>query len=1338
VFDAGAIQAHLDVTLTEFDRKLTEAEARVKRFEDAKHEVKIVPVLDSSAFNEARQQFSRFDQQITREATQRARNSPQGSVLGSLSGLFNPKSAGGRVATSMKGVSPLIGAGLAAIPAAAVLGGVGLGAGIAGAGAFAAAGGALAAFGAIAKPVLSDALKAEQAVQKAQDAYNQAIANGVSPSKAYAAQQQAIAKAYTDMSPAQRALSQQLGKMAENWEKVKKAETPVVAGALTPWLSAITSMMTKLHPIVVAVSGVIGSLGKQFDVLVNSPAFTGFRNFIAGTGSLVVGEAGRSILAVLHGLMVLLPLFAPLIEGAARGVGHLADKFEAWAVSGKARTDVANFLKWFKENGPTVGRFIESIGGALKALAPGLTSGGLIELQVLTTFLNLVAKLPPGVAGPLAAIAGAALILAKLPGGTKVISFAVNLVGKGGAALLKWMTGGAINIGGSTPMQTAADTMVTASTKMQIAADTMVGAATEGTAGGAAGAAGGAAGGGRLSRLGRFAGKAVGGAALGAGVLAGGSAIVGATTRPGTTGQKWGQVGVDVASGAAAGAMFGPWGIAAGAAIGLVTGLVTQFHHQIAHIFDMIRHEAANIWDGMRHETMHIFDDMFGYTIGVAIRFGHNVETQFDSVRHQIAVIFDGARHEVMHIFDDLFGYTIGAAIRFAHNIETQFNSVTHEAAVIFDGMRHEVAHIWDMVWNNTIGRAERGAHDVAAWFDNIRHSTASKFDGIRHDIAHAWDVIYNNTIGALIRLGGGIGDRFNSVKNWISQHFITPVSNWFTKTLPNTFSSAVTLIGNAWDFIRAKISGPIRTVANATIVPLFKGIDTITNFVLGKNPLAGAIKTLQGLAAGGKITAGTSDTADDVVVRVSRNETVLSALHSRILAPALAALGVPGYASGGLVNPIGPGLKPERIDMGVDYGGSGPLYAIGSGTITNLWNSGWPGGTFLGLRLSPPYGSGYWFYAEDIMPLLNRGIHVGAGVSAGQYIADALGGPSGIEVGWAAPPGTGKTAAAAAGQAAAGQKHGDPGLYPTAWGKAASDLIGSLGGPRGILGKGPIQGGTSGIGFIIRTLKDIFGGLGNLAKVAIDLAHGDTGGAGRAMSALFPATKGGAGGGLGNLLMGLPGKLIKDTMNFLVKGVKSFASQQQSGMPDVAAKGPIQAFAKKLLAAYGWGSQWPSFNALEMSEAGWNPLAQNPTSTAFGLGQFLDSTWAAVGGTKTSNPYTQLQLMMKYISQSKNFHDPNSAWAFHRANNWYGDGGPINEPVIGFGMSGQSYVFGENGREWVSPAGPGGGPSGGAMIGNVHIQLPEGQTVARALSELTFWLKVAQQQGFAGVLPGG
>jgi len=107
-----------------------------------------------------------------------------------------------------------------------------------------------------------------------------------------------------------------------------------------------------------------------------------------------------------------------------------------------------------------------------------------------------------------------------------------------------------------------------------------------------------------------------------------------------------------------------------------------------------------------------------------------------------------------------------------------------------------------------------------------------------------------------------------------------------------------------------------------------------------------------------------------------------------------------------GLVNPIGKGLIPSRTDMGVDYTGSGNLYALGDGTITNVYNRGWPGGTFIGLHLKD---GRYVYYAENINPK----VRVGQKVKAGDLIGYAPGGSPWIEVGWAAAPGTGQTLAA-------------------------------------------------------------------------------------------------------------------------------------------------------------------------------------------------------------------------------------------------------------------------------------------------------------------------------------
>ena len=58
--------------------------------------------------------------------------------------------------------------------------------------------------------------------------------------------------------------------MANAWQAVKAAQTPVVAGALQPWLKSVTDLTGKLGPIIGAVSPVIGELGSSVDTLINS------------------------------------------------------------------------------------------------------------------------------------------------------------------------------------------------------------------------------------------------------------------------------------------------------------------------------------------------------------------------------------------------------------------------------------------------------------------------------------------------------------------------------------------------------------------------------------------------------------------------------------------------------------------------------------------------------------------------------------------------------------------------------------------------------------------------------------------------------------------------------------------------------------------------------------------------------------------------------------------------------------------------------------------------------------------------------------------------------------
>lgn len=140
--------------------------------------------------------------------------------------------------------------------------------------------------------------------------------------------------------------------------------------------------------------------------------------------------------------------------------------------------------------------------------------------------------------------------------------------------------------------------------------------------------------------------------------------------------------------------------------------------------------------------------------------------------------------------------------------------------------------------------------------------------------------------------------------------------------------------------------------------------------------------------------------------------------------------------------------LEPERIDQGVDYSGTGPIYAIGDGVVLSTVNGGWPGGTFIAYRLSAGPAAGLTVYAaEDIDP----SVQVGETVTANTVLGQMYEGPDGIETGWADGSALGLTMAAEYGQF--------NGSNSTAFGYNFSQLLESTGAPGGILQNDPPTG---------------------------------------------------------------------------------------------------------------------------------------------------------------------------------------------------------------------------------------------------------------------------------------
>lgn len=154
--------------------------------------------------------------------------------------------------------------------------------------------------------------------------------------------------------------------------------------------------------------------------------------------------------------------------------------------------------------------------------------------------------------------------------------------------------------------------------------------------------------------------------------------------------------------------------------------------------------------------------------------------------------------------------------------------------------------------------------------------------------------------------------------------------------------------------------------------------------------------------------------------------------------------------------------------------------------------------------------------------------------------------------------------------------------------------------------------------------------------------------------------------------------------------GLPAYVAQPSFLVPPVGNVGGSRAQNEQIMqqvfaTMFGWtGPEWNAAYQLEMMEAGFNNLAQNPTSTAFGMGQFLDGTWASYGIPKTADPTLQSIAMGRYIAAR--YHDPIGALAHEHAFHWYANGGPTSNPFIGMNEAGPEIAMLPNGST-IMPA---------------------------------------------------
>ena len=109
-----------------------------------------------------------------------------------------------------------------------------------------------------------------------------------------------------------------------------------------------------------------------------------------------------------------------------------------------------------------------------------------------------------------------------------------------------------------------------------------------------------------------------------------------------------------------------------------------------------------------------------------------------------------------------------------------------------------------------------------------------------------------------------------------------------------------------------------------------------------------------------------------------------------------------------------------------------------------------------------------------------------------------------------------------------------------------------------------------------------------------------------------------------------------------------------RTNVPSTAATVAAKTWAAAELTRMGYEpEQFTCLDLLWARESGWNPLADNPTSTAYGIPQALPGTkMAAAGADWLTNPKTQITWGLGYIKAR--YDNPCRAWEHSESENWY------------------------------------------------------------------------------------
>ena len=649
------------------------------------------------------------------------------------------------------------------------------------------------------------------------------------------------------------------------------------------------------------------------------------------------------------------------------------------------------------------------------------------------------------------------------------------------------------------------------------------------------------------------------------------------------------------------------------------------------------------------------------------------------------------------------FGWVKQSFTNIVNSIKATWNNVLKP---VFNALGTFFKWVWETILKPAIDA-------VKNHFQNFVNNVKWFWNNILKPVFNAIGTFMRDTVAPMFKravdgiksVWSSIKGAFKSVWDWVSKYVFDPVKKLITETIPNAFQSGVDFIKEAWN----KVANIARKPINFVIETVYGGLRDTFNKVAGTLGLPEEwrlpeVKPLGEFYAGGWTGPGHKYQeagvvhADEFVIRkesqrsIERSAPGFMDSLNRFGAQAL------GYANGGLVRPVrggaltsGFGASRGRyphagLDFAVPIGT--PVHAAMDGTVLGHQPTGRTGRYVF---LSHP-GNRNTYYGHLSQPQVSPGQQVKAGQQIG--LSGNTGRSTGPHLHWETWTG------------------GKP-VNPAAYLNGAMLPEGGVSGDGG--GFNPLQALFDLKDKMVGNFTDQFGSNNMLAQIASG-----------ALSRLFTGpldwikAKAAAIGDFGQDVWG---------------NTKDFFNGKDSD---------VQSAVRGVAAGYGWdsGRHWSALSKLIAKESSWNPNAQNPSSTAYGLFQFLNSTWGSYGA-KTSDPAGQAQAGLKYIQDR--YGDPKKALAFHKKNNWYAEGGLVKPSLYDNGgvlPTGLTSIL-NNTRKPEAILNPAQWSSvmksievsrqianHGTATTVYNLQTPQGATVGDLMSELKFARRIDARGG--------